>query len=263
MCGKMKQPMHRGMLAAAAFAAILASLPCRAGEAAVRSSFDSNGVKIGYMVQGKGEPVILIHGLYSSEMVNWELTGVAGMLAQDHQVIALDVRGHGTSDRPESEDAYGVEMVEDVVRLMDKLNIKKAHVVGYSMGGLIAGKLMTKYPDRVSSVLLGGMGWLKDGGLLQKTWEGLPGKDFLKTPSACVHSFGKLAVSEDEMKAVKVPVMMLVGDHDPCKALYVAPLEKLRPDFPVVTVEGAGHITCIMKPQFKEEIKKWIDKQAK
>jgi pimeloyl-ACP methyl ester carboxylesterase len=97
-------------------------------------TFDSNGVKIAYFVQGQGEPVVLIHGWLSSAGVNWALPGISGLLAKDHQVIALDVRGHGLSDKPTKEEAYGPELVEDIVRLLDHLKIKKAHIVGYSMG---------------------------------------------------------------------------------------------------------------------------------
>ncbi|MCE9547954.1 MAG: alpha/beta hydrolase [Planctomycetia bacterium] len=60
-------------------------------------------------------------------------------MSKNFQVIALDVRGHGLSDKPTREDAYGPELVGDVIRLMDHLHIKKAHIVGYSMGGIIAG----------------------------------------------------------------------------------------------------------------------------
>src|SRR6185369_16055350 len=88
--------------------------------------FDSAGVKIYYTVQGEGEPVILIHGLYSSAKMNWEAPGTSALLARHFQVIALDCRGHGKSDKPKAEGSYGTNMVEDVVRLMDHLKISKA-----------------------------------------------------------------------------------------------------------------------------------------
>src|SRR5690349_9337528 len=92
--------------------------------------FNSDGVKIHYTVQGKGEPVILIHGLYSSAKLNWEAPGTSALLAEHFQVIALDCRGHGQSDKPTAEGSYGTNMVGDVVRLMDHLKISKARVVG-------------------------------------------------------------------------------------------------------------------------------------
>ena len=58
---------------------------------------DSNGVPIQYTVEGKGEPVVLIHGLYASARINWRAPGTIRALAKDYQAIALDVRGHGGS----------------------------------------------------------------------------------------------------------------------------------------------------------------------
>src|SRR4051812_22344550 len=127
-------------------------------------TFDSNGVSISYTVEGKGEPVVLIHGLFASAQVNWRAPGIIRILATNHQVIALDVRGHGASGKPTNESDYGVELAEDIVRLLDHLKIKQAHLVGYSMGGMITMKILTSHPDRVKSALLGGMGWMRKGG---------------------------------------------------------------------------------------------------
>jgi pimeloyl-ACP methyl ester carboxylesterase len=128
-----------------ALAALIGPSPfclARAAEQPPAQTFDANGVKISYFVQGKGEPVVLLHGWLSSAGVNWALPGTSALLAKDYQVIALDVRGHGLSDKPTKEDAYGPELVEDVVRLLDHLKIEKAHVVGYSMGGIIAANFL-------------------------------------------------------------------------------------------------------------------------
>ena len=221
--------------------------------------FDSAGVKIHYTVQGKGEPVILIHGLYSSGNINWGLSGTSALLANKFQVIVLDCRGHGRSDKPVSEGAYGTNMVEDVVRLMDHLNIQKARVAGYSMGGMIAMKLAVNHPDRVSRVVLGGMGWRKADAPKSRMWDS-PILQRFKVPSACEHSFPALAVTEAEIKAVKVPFEILIGDHDPYKQLYVEPLQKLLPDWPVHIIAGAGHINCVAKPEFKIQLEAAIEK---
>src|SRR5262249_47009052 len=99
--------------------------------------FDARGVKLHYLVVGKGEPVLLIHGFTSSVALNWQLPGIINLLSKNYQVIALDMPGHGLSDKPTDRDAYGLQLVEDVIRLLDHLKVKKAHIVGYSMGGMI------------------------------------------------------------------------------------------------------------------------------
>lgn len=56
-----------------------------------------------------------------------------------------------------------MQWVEDIVLLLDRLNIGKVHIVGYSMGGIVALKFIAEHPDRVLSGILGGMGWLPQG----------------------------------------------------------------------------------------------------
>jgi pimeloyl-ACP methyl ester carboxylesterase len=228
-------------------------------------SFDSKGTKIFYFAQGKGEPVLLIHGWLASAGLNWVLPGISGQLAKDYQVIGLDVRGHGLSDKPTKEDAYGPELVDDVVRLLDHLKIKKAHVVGYSMGGIIAANFIAKHPDRVLSGTLGGMGWLKEGGLAQGVFAQIGKNDpNAQAMTVCGRSLAKLALTEEEIKSIRVPMTVLVGDKDDLIIkLYVEPLKKLRADWPVVEIKDGNHITCILKPQFRDEIAAWLKKNTK
>ena len=83
-------------------AALIATVPAPAAD------FDSAGVKIHYQVEGRGEPAILIHGLHASAQMNWGAPGIIADLAKNYRVIALDCRGHGQSDKPAAEGAYGV-----------------------------------------------------------------------------------------------------------------------------------------------------------
>ena len=79
--------------------------------------------------------------------------GVAG-----YRVIAFDNRGHGLSDKPHDGARYGLEMVRDVVRLLDPLNVDRAHVVGYSLGAVITNNVRALYPERLITATLGGAG---------------------------------------------------------------------------------------------------------
>jgi pimeloyl-ACP methyl ester carboxylesterase len=249
----------------AIFVCLAESGLARSAEKPPVQMFDSNGVKISYFVLGKGEPVVLIHGWLSSAGINWALPGTSDFLARDYQVIALDLRGHGQSDKPTKDESYGPELVEDVVRLLNHLEIKKAHVVGYSMGGIVAANFMAKHPDRVLSATLGGMGWLKVGGIAQFGFSRIGKDDSNAKPQAlCGRSLGKLALTEDDIKSIRVPVTVLVGDKDNLiKKLYVEPLQKVRKDWPVVEIKDADHITCIAKPQFQKEIAAWLKKNAR
>lgn len=115
----------------------------------------SDGIKIHYMVKGKGTPVILIHGYTGSAEGNWFANGVADALARNHMVVALDCRNHGRSDKPQP---HGPGRAEDVVELINHLKIDRAHFHGYSMGGMIVGRLLGMIPDRMITASFGGSG---------------------------------------------------------------------------------------------------------
>ena len=120
--------------------------------------FDSKGVKIRYVTEGKGEPVVLIHGwMGDSSMWGGDGSGNTKLKGRDGlQLIALDCRGHGKSDKPHDPEKYGPEMAADVVRLLDHLKIEKAHLIGYSSGAFIAGYVAATHPERVLSIVYGG-----------------------------------------------------------------------------------------------------------
>ena len=241
-----------GMISFASFADIHAALKTTTG------TFDADGVNIFYQVAGEGSPVILIHGLAASGDLNWIWPGVMRELAKDHRVVAIDLPGHGRSDKPTRADAYGKQVVEDVVLLMDHLDIDKAHIVGYSAGGMITMRLMVDHPDRVISGTVGGMGWLQDGSLLQKFWDGLGGGK--KLSAGFIQGIPEFSLTKTELEKIKLPVKFIVGEQDPCNGLYVNPLRKARPDWPVVEIKNAGHLSCVIKPEFKTEIAEWLKK---
>ena len=223
--------------------------------------FDSAGVKIHYEIKGAGEPVILIHGLYASAKLNWDLPGVTKELAKQYRVIALDNRGHGESGRPAADSEYGEKMAGDIIRLMDHLHLTNARVVGYSLGGMIAMKLVVQHPERVRSVVLGGMGWFRADMPGLHYWEKARDEDNMFVPAACLRAMSKLGVTAAEVKAVRVPVVMIVGDQDPLLQACVAPMHKLRPDWPEHIIKGAGHMDCVFKADFKEQLKAALEER--
>jgi pimeloyl-ACP methyl ester carboxylesterase len=221
---------------------------------AIADDFDSAGVKIHYEIEGAGEPVILIHGLYASAKINWGAPGITADLARHYRVIALDCRGHGQSDKPAAEGEYGLKMVEDVVRLMDHLHLPSAHIVGYSMGGMITLKLAVTYPERVRSAILGGMGWMPEGSPLQEVWEKMGRGNRAGGNPALLHGFSEFAVTAAQVKALKTPLQVIVGERDPCRRMYVEPLLQIRPDISAHVVAGAGHLACVIQPEFRAEL---------
>lgn len=138
--------------------AVIALLAQRPFVGAVDEVFDSDGVKIRYVVEGEGEPVVLIHG-WMADSSMWGQDGAGRTKLEPppgFQLIALDCRGHGQSDKPHDPEDYGPKMAADVVRLLDHLKIEKAHLVGYSCGAYLAGWVAANYPQRVRSLTYGG-----------------------------------------------------------------------------------------------------------
>jgi pimeloyl-ACP methyl ester carboxylesterase len=258
--------------------------------------FDSGGVKIHYTDEGKGEPVLLIHGFAADIVTNWGLPGTRKGLAREYRVIAIDNRGHGKSGKPHDPAKYGTEMVEDVVRVLDHLKIQKAHVVGYSMGGIITLKLAAMHPDRVITATLGGAGWMREadlsaeriadaldkGGDLgrfisEATAPGQPKPSeiqvklislFLssyndnKALAAVARSWNKLVVSEDDLRAIRVPTLAVVGSNDFIKGKVEA-LQGRLPGLKTVVINNADHFTTFFSPLFLESITSFLKHHRK
>ena len=101
--------------------------------------------------------VLLLHGFGESRTVFDGLK--KHLLTRGWAVMALDLRGHGASEKLYDSALYpAAEMAEDARRLLDHLGIPQADVMGYSMGARIAAFLAVNHPERVTSLVFGGMG---------------------------------------------------------------------------------------------------------
>jgi pimeloyl-ACP methyl ester carboxylesterase len=251
--------------------------------------FDSNGVQIRYTVQGAGEPIILVHGFTGNGDSNWRGNGVIGRLEEDFKVIALDARGHGKSGKPHDPAAYGLEMVNDVVRLMDHLEIEKTHLVGYSMGGFITLAVASLHPGRLLSAVIGGAGWNEPGAetgletladsleagkgigplLVALTPAGQPppteeqlaminqmilaSNDPLAL-AAVIRGMDGLDTSREEIASIEVPMIAIVGEIDPLREAAER-LSELLPAVEVTVLEGRDHMTAIADPLLVESMR--------
>ncbi|MEH1006415.1 MULTISPECIES: alpha/beta hydrolase [unclassified Winogradskyella] len=109
-----------------------------------------NNIALDYEDHGKGNVLLLLHGLGSTKK-DWDAQ--VPFFSKTHRVITVDLRGHGASTKPQ--DAYGVElMTEDVKQLLDQLNIKKATLVGFSMGGAIAFEMAATHPEYLENLVI-------------------------------------------------------------------------------------------------------------
>ena len=222
----------------------------------------ADAVKIHYMVQGNGTPVVLIHGFSGTAEGNWFSNGVAAALAKNHRVVAIDCRGHGKSEKPHDAALYGERMWKDVIELMDHLGIKQAHIHGYSMGGMITARLLVHHPERFITASFGGSGvretdpaWIakvpKDKGgsdpqeaEARKKLSANPVRD-LKALEAVRQSF--LARRQDPIDLTKlvIPVLAINGEFDSPNA-KTARMQRELKNFKSIILPGKSHLTAIM-----------------
>ncbi len=245
---------------------------------AVDRFFDSGGMTIRYRTQGSGVPLVLIHGFSRSIEAPWVNYGILDLPWAGYQLIALDCRGHGQSSKSHDAALYGRHMVDDIVRLLDHLHLQRAHLLGHSMGAEIALRTAVDYPERVSSAILAGSGWSDDSvyALFAPLGESLeqgrgfapllewitpagqpgpsaeeidqlnaillPGNDVLALAAICRNytEQGDLRVTEAELRATRVPMLGVAGEHDGERPM----LERMQgvvPDFTLRVLPGLGH----------------------
>lgn len=109
-----------------------------------------NGININYRIEGQGEPLVMIQGI-GADRTAWRFH--TPTFKKHYRVVTFDNRGVGKSDKPTG--PYSTKMMaDDTVGLMNHLDIEKAHILGVSMGGLIAQELAINYPERVLRLVL-------------------------------------------------------------------------------------------------------------
>ena len=255
-----------------------------ASAATLSDRFASRGADIHYTIDGSGPPVILIHGFTGSGARHFGTTGVIKAIGDaGFQAVAIDCRGHGMSSKPETPEAYGMRMVDDVVALLDHLHIRRAHIVGYSMGGWIATQMVVHHPSRVLTVTLLGSGWegtnldvtnqqmlaMANGfdrgdtsPLIESVTAGaqngptdtemaaasadLLARNPPRVLAAIARSMRPLyEVRREQLSHVTIPVFAVVGEKDPRNVVSAGRLKGVVTGFDMVVIPDATHQSCV------------------
>ena len=112
--------------------------------------FETDGVKLYFETYGKGEPLLIVAGGGADSRYYSSLSAI---LENDFQVIIMDPRGSGQSERGSQEYSFDL-LVSDLIKLLDHLHLDKVSILGHSMGGMTAQYFACQYPERINKLVL-------------------------------------------------------------------------------------------------------------
>ena len=233
----------------------------------------NEGVRIRYKVEGDGPPLLIHHGFGVGLESIYDVTNLVPTLRGDYQLILMDARGHGASDKPYDPKAYKTSLrVADVIAVLDDLNIDKTHFCGYSMGGHVGFGVAQYAPHRLHSLIVGGAGLHEENPDEPDPWSEaaihLLRQGIGTFASAAKELFGEttpefeaqiaandaeafiaqLSLRErlglaDFLPSLTVPCLVFAGDQDPMY-LGAKAASEVIPNSTFVSLPGLGHIAA-------------------
>ena len=223
-----------------------------------------NGLRMYYETRGEGEPLVLLHGAFGLAM---DLPA----LAKNRRVIAVELQGHGHTadiDRPLSVE----QMADDTAALLKELKIERADFFGYSMGGVVALGVAIRHPSLVRKLAINGSYF----GSVEAAFEPEAFKQFLSLPAdfappmlkapydkvapdptkwpTLVAKIKKAGMefkgfARDDLKAIKAPVLITLGDRDGIRPEHVVEMFRLIPGSKLAIIPGADHFLIFQSPE--------------
>ncbi|AZO12652.1 MULTISPECIES: alpha/beta hydrolase [unclassified Mesorhizobium] len=243
--------------------------------------FSHDGFELAYLdrqpASGQGDPVLMIHGFASSHYVNWVAPGWFKTLNDaGYRAIAFDNRGHGSSSKSYDEADYTPpKMASDAAALLEHLGIGRAHVMGYSMGARISAFLALSDPDKVATLVFGGLGiGMVDG---VGDWDPIAAALLAQDPAtitdprgrsfrafadqtrsdrhalaACI-STSRALLTEHDLARIAPPTLVAVGTKDDIGG-SPDELAALMPNATAFHIEGRDHMLAVGDKSFKQRV---------
>ena len=223
-----------------------------------------NGLNMYYEIHGSGKPLVVLHGAFG-----WATE--YPILSRNHQVIAVELQGHGHTadvDRPLTLE----NMADDTAALLKHLGIKQADFFAYSLGGNVALAVAIRHPDVVGKLAINGA----NSGPIAEAYEPETFQQFKNIPSdfapkilkdhydsvapnpkrwpMLVEKIKQLGLefkgfSVEQMKSIKAPVLIALGDHDGVRPEHAVEMFRLIPDAQLAIFPGADHFLLFQDPE--------------
>ena len=214
-----------------------------------------NGLKMYYEIHGSGEPVVLLHGAFTTISNNWtaswgnEATDWIAELSKTRKVIAVEMQGHGRTADIKRDLTYE-NLADDVAGLLDHLKVPSADIIGYSLGGGVAMQCAIRHPEKVRKVVSISAPFRQDG-LVKEGLDAFPKltpeafkgstieieyKKLSPTPDKfadLVNHIKAMALrpydfGSDKLKATKAPMFFIHGDADGVQLDHIAEMYRLK-----------------------------------
>ncbi len=241
-------------------ALVVAAILAGARAAAAAGEYAAvNGLRMYYEVHGRGRPLVLLHG--GGSTVKTSFGALLPALARTHRVIAPEQQAHGHTadvDRPLSFE----QMADDTAALLRQLGVRGADVLGFSNGGHVALLLALRHPELVGRLVLCSSFYAREGlapalreGFDHARLSDLPAplrEAYLavaKDPEGLRAMFEKTVammrtfpdVPEGDLRALRVPTLIMVGDRDVVLLEHEERLARLLPDARLAVLPDASH----------------------
>ncbi|MCZ4225411.1 alpha/beta fold hydrolase [Pedobacter rhodius] len=273
--------------------ACLFAFPCKANPTPIVNAFKKtpgdnyaniNGMKMYYFTAGKGTPLILLHGAFST--IEKDFGKLIPTLAKSHLVIGIELQGHGHTNNIARPFSYQ-NMAADVIALMNTLGIPKADFIGYSMGGGVALEIAISQPQLIGHLVLESVAYSPAGMNMQNPSNLKP-----KAQTDLNHSVWKenyLKVSPDtagwtklvsgiyslmgnwkgftseQIKSIKAPALLIFGDSDMSKGEHQIEMFRLlgggssgdlyqTPNLRLAILPGTTHVSMVDQYQLLQPI---------
>lgn len=206
-------------------------------------------------ISGSGIPLLLLHGNGESSSIFQEQIA---FFSQHYMVIALDTRGHGQSERGDTELTF-LQLTQDVKTVLDHLHIERTNIIGFSDGGNTALLFAERYPERVHTVIVVGANVTTEG---MSSWELTKVKwtvTFLQYaekiyPPAKLKReivdlmFRQVNNTHFELTNIQAPTLVMAGENDVIKRSHTESIAHRIKESQLLIVPKADHFFMVEKP---------------
>ena len=237
-----------------------------------------NGIKMYYEIHGSGQPLVLLHG--GGSTINITFGRMIPLLAQKHQIIAMDLQAHGkTADR--NQPSSFEQDADDVAALLQNLNVKKADFFGFSNGGSSVMQIGIRHPQLVNKLIIASA-FYKKSGMMAGFFEGMQHATIDMMPPQVKDAY--LAEVNDQellqlmfdrdsqrmkdftdwpdsaLQSIKSNTLILMGDQDVMTTEHGVEMSRMIPDARLAILPGGhgdylGDVTTLNNGQWKQQ---WV-----